>query len=68
MKCDKCGNDKDFYIEVSVTGRTAVINNYIEGIIEKHQKDELQRDVIRIKVTKGNTPITDYFLKDVTVI
>lgn len=52
----------------SKIGRIVITKDGIEGIIKKHEKDELQRDVIRITVTKGSTPVTDYFLKDVTII
>lgn len=40
----------------------------IEGIIIVHEKDTVMRDVIRLKITKGKTPITDYFLSDVEII
>lgn len=40
----------------------------IEGIITVHEKDEVLREVIRLKIVKGNTSITDYFLKDVELI
>ena len=40
----------------------------IEGIIIVHEKDDVLRDVIRLKIIKGNTSITDYFLKDVELI
>ncbi|WP_154694959.1 hypothetical protein [Clostridium botulinum] len=51
----------------TLIGKTVVINNKIEGRVEIHEKDELGREVIRIKITKGQTPITDYFLNDVKV-
>ena len=40
----------------------------IEGTIIVHEKDNAMRDVIRLNVTKGKTPITDYFLSDVEII
>lgn len=49
-------------------GKQVQTKDGIIGIIESHSKDELQREVIRIKVVKGKTPVTDYFLDDVTVI
>lgn len=40
----------------------------VEGTIIVHEKDAIMRDVIRLKITKGKTPITDYFLSDVEIM
>lgn len=52
----------------NLVGRKVETNNGSEGIIKIHEKDEISRDIIRIKVTKGYAALTDYFLKDVKLI
>lgn len=53
---------------LNLIGKQIITKDGVLGIIEKYGKDELQREVIRIKVIHGDTPVTDYFLNDVEII
>lgn len=52
----------------NLIGKKVITDDGVEGVIRIYEKDEIGRDTIRIKITKGDTSVTDYFLKDVKVI
>lgn len=48
-------------IEINLGKKVKVKNSEIEGIVE--QIDRTHPSIaVRIKITKGRTPVTDYFL------